>query len=895
MKKVLLLMFSAFIYFCPVPLHQLDSFAQTVQEGTPKRILVLYAHHNGMPWDQLFDKGLHNKLINYEGPDFDLNIEFMDLARDQSKDYVDNLYAMLKFRYGNRQPDLIISNIDQPSDFLQRLLSEYFPGANIILVSNEGVLLDIARKYPDRASVIYNKSETYLGFMQIIEDLIPGTKNIYFISGSSAIEQNDLKKARYDFQQSGGPYNFYYLSGGNVEDILKKVSHLPPDSVIFFSTYFSDSNGKIFVPRDVLKLIYKNAKAPIFGPTDTYLGHGIVGGELISAEMMGEKTGELAMRILRGESPGKIGFQKVTGAKIFDWRQLKRWNLNERPLPQGSIVKFKEYTFFEEYKWRIITWMSLLIIQMLLIVFLLVSLTKRKKAEKALSNSEKKYRRLVEGSRDAIISIDKLNMIRSCNTSASRLFGYNETEMIGHSINVLTTEEERGNQLTEINKVTGADQLSEYESMGFRRDGSTFPVKINISTLKDESDEVIGFIEFVRDISEQKKAEKDRIKLESQLNQAQKLESIGTLAGGIAHDFNNLLTAILGYTELALFDIPSGTKLEANLKKSVQASHRAKNLVNQILMFARRSDEGAKPVTITPIANEALELIRSTIPSSIEIRKKIKSDSIIIADPTKIHQILMNLCANAAYVMEEGGLIEVIISDIVSNPDSGADHTGLKPGEYVKITISDTGPGIPKENLNLIFEPYFTTKGPGSGTGLGLSVVHGIVKSYKGEVFVDSELNKGTIFTIYLPASGKVTEKDSSDQFSFPKGTESILIIDDEPDILEILSQLFAYMGYSVTSHISSIEALEIFKARPGGFDLVVTDMTMPHMSGDKLAAELMKVRPDIPIILCTGYSNKITEEKAMMIGIKAFIYKPIEQNELAKTVRRVLDENIRK
>ncbi len=427
--------------------------------------------------------------------------------------------------------------------------------------------------------------------------------------------------------------------------------------------------------------------------------------------------------------------------------------------------------------------------------------------------------------------------------------------------------------------------------------GEQFDLKLQATTAKGHPlwVRVVGHPKFkdgncvimkgiIQNITEQKK-------MEGQLQQAQKLESIGNLAGGIAHDFNNILSSIIGYTELALDDVQKGSNIEDNLQEVYTAGKRAKDLVKQILAFARQSDEERKPVRVDTIAKEVLTLIRSTIPTTIEVKEKIESRSLIMGNPSQVHQLFMNLCTNAAQAMENtGGILEIRLTDEKHN-DSSSTLLGLNAGNYMKITVSDTGSGISPDIIGSIFEPYFTTKGVGEGTGMGLAMVHGLVETYGGEITVDSELGQGTTFSIYLPVTKKSESCRQYEKEALPSGTDRILLVDDELPIVKMGSQVLERLGYRVTIRTSSFEALELFRSKPDDFDLVITDMTMPNMTGDKLAIEMKKIRPEIPVILCTGYSKKVSDETASEIGIKAFAYKPIVKADLAKTVRKVLDE----
>jgi len=383
----------------------------------------------------------------------------------------------------------------------------------------------------------------------------------------------------------------------------------------------------------------------------------------------------------------------------------------------------------------------------------------------------------------------------------------------------------------------------------------------------------------------------DREILMKRLHQAQKMESIGNLAGGIAHDFNNLLASIIGFTELAMGEVQKGSSLESSLQEVYRAGERARDLVKQILAFARQSDEKKSPIQPGIVAKEVQKFLRSTIPSTIDIRHHIESDAWIMGSATQIHQVLMNLCTNAAHAMEDtGGVLEIRVKDVKIGKERLP--KGMRPGAYIEIRVSDTGTGISPEIIGSIFEPYFTTKGPGEGTGLGLAVAQGVVESHGGKIFVASQMGKGTTFTLYLPITKKQSENDAYVLEPLPTGTERILFVDDEAAIAEIGKRMLEQLGYSVETRTRSIDALALFRARPKEFDLVVTDMTMPDLTGDRFAVEVMKIRPDIPVILCTGYSKKISEETAYEIGIKALAYKPIVKADLAGTVRKVLDES---
>jgi len=404
---------------------------------------------------------------------------------------------------------------------------------------------------------------------------------------------------------------------------------------------------------------------------------------------------------------------------------------------------------------------------------------------------------------------------------------------------------------------------------------------------------IADFVSHAMDSFERKQTEKEKKNLEFQLHHAQKMESIGTLAGGIAHDFNNILSSVIGYTELALEDAKRGILQHENLQEVLLAGNRAKDLVKQILTFSRQVDQEKKPVQVKHVVKEALKLLRASIPSSVKIEQSVSSNSLVMGDSTQIHQVLMNLCTNAAYAMkDDGGVLTVSLSDAELDSEFVSNHPNLKTGPYINLTVLDTGHGMSLEVMEKIFDPFFTTKEKGEGTGMGLSVVHGIVLSHGGDICVYSEQGKGSTFEVYLPVIKSRLRTEERVDRPIPTGNERILFIDDEPAIMKMGKQTLESLGYNVTTYNSSLDALELFKEEGHRFDLVITDMTMPHMTGEKLAEELMQIRRDIPVILCTGFSSKIDEKKALAIGIRAFISKPFLKREIAKAIRKVLDEN---
>ncbi|MCP3871977.1 MAG: PAS domain S-box protein [Desulfobacteraceae bacterium] len=463
---------------------------------------------------------------------------------------------------------------------------------------------------------------------------------------------------------------------------------------------------------------------------------------------------------------------------------------------------------------------------------------------------------------------------------AENIFGYNRDEIIGKTVSKL-------HLLSDVEKFPEAHHMMREGKTGFsgettliRKSGEKFPALFSTYPLFDQSGNMYAAIGVSLDISEQKR-------LEKRVRQAQKMESIGNLAGGIAHDFNNLLFPIIGMSEMLLEDLPQDSPEHENVQEIFHAGRRAGELVNQILAFSRQSEHKIAPVRVQNVLKEVLKLGRSTIPTNIEIQQNIQQNcGLVLADSTQIHQVAMNLITNAYHAIEgKNGAIDIELKEIdLKNND--LPDSPLQPGEYVRLSVFDTGIGIDQSLIKNIFEPYFTTKEIGKGTGLGLAVVYGIVKEHGGDIEVYSEVGKGTTFNIYLPLMKKVTEAVSTKQASeLATGIERILLVDDEVSVAKLEAQMLSRLGYQVTAETSSRDTLNVFKLNPESFDLIISDMTMPDMTGDQLAKNILSIRPEMPIVICTGFSEKINKEQAESIGVKGFLMKPVVKSEMAKMV----------
>ena len=514
-------------------------------------------------------------------------------------------------------------------------------------------------------------------------------------------------------------------------------------------------------------------------------------------------------------------------------------------------------------------------------------IVERGRIEQELRQSERRFKDLVENSTDWIWEIDENEIYSYSSPRITDLLGYSPEEIVGKSVFDLMDSRETNKVRDDFMRFKGARKsFSSIPNVNYHKNGSKVILETSGVPIIDASGHYRGYRGIDRDITE-------RVSLEEELRQAHKMEAIGTLAGGIAHDFNNILAVILGYAEMAMEELPANSSSKQKIEQVMKAGHRAKNLIRHILTFSRKGPLERTAIELPLIVNESMKFLRATIPSNILIRELVDVKSgVILANPTQIHQVVVNLCTNSAQAREKtGGVIEVSLSEDDYTENEAGGISGLKPGPYILLKIKDNGPGIPKDIIGRIFDPYFTTKDVGKGSGMGLSVVQGIVANHDGVITVHSTPQEGSVFTVYFPGVTKTEFPQIEEaQSEIPRGTERILVVDDDAEIADMNRQRLERFGYRVTMQTGSIKAMELIRSRPDAFDLVITDQMMPDMTGEQLAKEILTIKPDIPIILCTGYSDRIDEQRATAIGIRAFLMKPSGTEVLANTIRRVLD-----
>ena len=502
----------------------------------------------------------------------------------------------------------------------------------------------------------------------------------------------------------------------------------------------------------------------------------------------------------------------------------------------------------------------------------------------------------IEQAEEMIVVTDARGIMEYVNPAFTRVTGYTRDEIQDCSLDLFVKQEQDKEVVRDMWRAITQGFPWKGQLTGWTKSERTFIQEASITPILDSSKQLSNFIAVNRDVTERWRLNQEKSKLEEEYRQIQKVEALGTLTGGIAHDFNNILGIILGYTELSENAVPRENPAREFLREVKKASLRGRDIVSQLLTFSREKGDKQAVIDIMPVIKEGLKMLRSTLPSSVEFREAIADDlSRVKADPTQMHQILVNLCTNAHHAMEEQGGVISISLDNTRLEHKGFDFLPtLSPGEYLKLRVADSGQGIQDRDRSRIFDPYFTTKDKDKGTGLGLSVVLGIVKSHGGGIKCDSTPGKGTVFEILLPAiHGQAESPEAVAEAPLPTGSETILFVDDESMIVNLNTKRLEDLGYRVTGLSDPVQALEQVREEPARFDLVITDMTMPGMTGDRLAREVLNLRPDLPVILSTGHSERISRESALEAGLAEYLEKPLDLPTLARAVRKVLDECI--
>ena len=851
-------------------------------------VLIISSYHIGYGGADRMLEGIRKEFSKHN-MDVDFYFEFLDSKRFSPGDLFPAIEKLYQKKFYGNQFDIIIVADNNALNFIFEVRDKIFPNTPVVFCG--------INNYQD--SMIENMS-LITGVTEDISlketiftalDFHPETTHLGVISDSTTTGKANLSKFKQIAPSLPKQLNIIDLGNLSAGELVKKLEGLPERTVLLQLSFYMDAQGRQFTQKEQMELILKHCDKPIYSAWDFFIAYGVVGGIVTHFSIQGETAANMAIQVINGKPISQIPVIKNSpNVPVFDYMALKQHALPLSALPPESIVLNRPQTFYHQNKVLVWSVVFFLAIQSVIIGALIITIQRRKQTERRLIQ----YERIVSGTSDLMSFVDHKYVYQAVNEAYLVAHQKETSEIVGNSIPDLMGPEIFEDAIKEnIDRCLCGETVNYQSWFNYTGIGKRF-MDVTYHPVRPKNSNSNGIVVCAHDLTDLKHAENKHKELQSKLLQAQKMEAIGTLAGGIAHDFNNILFPILGYSEMLLADIPNDSPLREGLKEIHKGAVRAKDLVQQILTFARQEKHEINLMKIQPILKEVLKLIRSTIPTTIEIKQDIypKCGS-IKADPTQIHQIIMNLATNAYQAMEEnGGFLKVTLKE---EEIKASDEYRMKivPGDYACLTIADTGTGMNKEVVEKIFDPFFTTKEKNKGTGMGLSVVHGIVEKIGGTIQVQSRPGKGTKFTVYFPIETSSSEKKDNaiSVYEFPSGTEQVLLVDDEESIIDMVEMMLKRLGYKVKSEVDPTEALKTFKASPNDFDLVITDRSMPKMPGEKLVSQLLMLRQDLPIIMCTGYSDKFTEQMALDIGIKDFIMKPILLKELSEKIRNVLNE----
>ena len=991
-------------------------------QTAPSKILILYSFSTSNHWEINVRRTLRDALTAGQIGTLEIYEEHLDIGSGLVPGQKPVLKELLRVKYSHRAPALVIAVSDPASYFLLEYGQDLFPGIHQI-ISGSGK--DIFKNPPRnrRMASVYFEYDI-LGTLKFALKLLPGTRNVVVVTGSDPFGKYLRLTAQEELAGLGPSPQVAYLSDKSIEETIGQVSRLSTQHLVYYLGIAKDSEGKHFLPNEACKMISHETKAPVIGITDTFLGHGILGGSLASSEATGRSLAKVALRILAGENPDDMQAVRVPDRVVFDYRQLKRWGLLDHPLTAGAEIRYRQYSFLDLYWHWVLIVASLMILQTLVIVLLLMQrrlkrekereqqktenvlreseeryrqmfhadcvmqllidpdngaivdanlaacefygyshseittkkifdintaerdrvadiisevakhnaysfqakhrlasnevrdvevfsspltqhertllhstifdITKRKQAEEALLRSESQFRTLVESAPVAIV-IQTEKHLAYANNKALEVFGAHDKEnLLGQQ--VLEWIDPSYHDLAKKRiKMVSHEKVSlppmEYQFV--RLDGTLFDVEVMSVPIHYQGEK--GSLVFFQDITQKKKQEADKQKLEAQLRQAQKMEAIGTLAGGIAHDFNNILGVVIGFSEMAISKSQEQLDHTRELQHVLEAGERARDLVRQILTFSRKVEVELVPLDLNKELERTAGLLQRTLPKMISIETNLAPDLMpVLANPNQLEQIILNLAANAQQAMPEGGRLSIDTQNITLTDEYCARHLEVKPGCYVLLQVSDSGQGMDERTKEQIFDPFYTTKGVGEGTGLGLSTVFGIVKAIHGQISCYSELGLGTTFKIFLPVCEDEIVGTNARVFSHKEiqgGSENILLVDDEDPLRDFGKQILTPAGYTVLTAANGEEALEVYAEKKDLLDLVILDLGMPGIGGYKAMEGILETNPKAKVIIASGYAANGAVKKALHGGAAGYLTKPFNSAELLVTVRKVLDE----
>lgn len=870
-------------FLMPLVTHQ--AAAASELSGV-RRVLLLHSYHSNMPWAEDITTGVRS-ILNLDDTGVELDIEYMDTKRVSDETYLEQLFQLYLRKYRDVTFDAIITADDDAFQFVLKHRQALFPGAPVIFCGVNRFTPELIRDQPDITGVI--ETTDHVKTINLALSLHPRARRVYIINDRTTtglILRQQVENDLGQLQRSG---KIVFLDDLTMAELEARLRQLTRDDIVYLMTFHRDKAGQAFSSPEVMNHIHQASPAPIYATGAEYMGRGIVGGYLNWGYRQGEEAARLALRVLEGEQAGAIPvIDSSLSPAMFDGRQLSFFGLDEKDLPQNSIIRYRPVSLYHQY-WPWVWGFGLfLIAETVFIAILLTNRALRRQAETALRQSEEKFSRIFRAAPMAT-SISTLAEGRfiDVNDSFARLLGYSSPdEIIGRTsteINLWIEPEDRQRIISLAR--TGRKVGQHNEGRVRTRSGEIRMVMGSAEVVEIGGRACLLIMLF--DVTERKR-------LEEQLRQGLKMEAVGRLAGGVAHDFNNLLTVILGNCDLMLSEMAATDQKRRDLEQIRKAGERAAGLTRQLLAFSRRQAFQPAALDLNEIVAGMEKMLQRLIGEDINLLAELQPGlRAIEAEPGQIEQVVMNLVVNARDAMPRGGTLTIRTDNIYVDEAEAGRHVDVKPGWYVQLVIRDTGQGMDETTRTHLFEPFFTTKEQGRGTGLGLAMVHGIVKQSDGYITVESAPDQGTTFIIYLPGISIAPERDEHRLTGSYPGTETILLVEDETGVRELVRHVLQGQGYSVLEAQHGPEAIAIGQQFDGPIHLLLTDVIMPGgLSGPELSQRLSAARPEIKTLYMSGYTDNRITDHVLLNDQTMFLQKPFNAASLTSKIREMLDRD---
>jgi two-component system cell cycle sensor histidine kinase/response regulator CckA len=848
-----------------------------------KTILYINSYHTGYKWSDDEYSGIRS-MLDSSPYKIDLRVEYLDAKRYNTAPVTLGLLAVFRQKFINEHFDVVIISDDDALHFALRFRPQLFPGVPIVFCGvNDLRQKDLA------AGNITGVVENFdlKGTIEAVFRLDPDKRRMIVIGDESTTGRAIKKQIESQVSQFKKRLQVDYWAHIDLPEAETRVQDLPDDTFLFFIPYYQVLDDHTYTAEEVMSAIYAHSRVPIYTSWEFLLGYGAVGGSMLSGKAHGRIAAKMALKILSGTPAEAIAVEtQPAGTYLFDYHVMGKMHIPGNFLPPGSTLINAPKAFYQlpkELVWTILVSLFILLVTM---VFLVLNMLGRRRVERKIKD-QLSFQETLMDTNPQLVSWKNIKFrYLGANRAFANFFGLGDPgQVIAKTIGEVICDPEYARWSA------GADVAVVNHRKAFRKvrkkltdyKGDTAWIEVNKVPLKDQSGKIVGILSTAENITRE-------IDLEKQLLQSQKMEAIGTLAGGIAHDFNNILTSIINSTELAIGDVNSESQTAKDLERVLKAARRGGRVVKQILAFSRPSQEGFRPTRLTAVVAEVAGLMEVSLPGNIEMHSHISADiGCVLADPTQIYQAVMNLCTNAFQALRErGGTLEIRLDETTLETEA-ARGLNLEPGGYIQLTVADNGPGIAPDIIDKIFDPFFSTKDKAEGTGLGLSVVHGIVKSHQGGLRVDSQPGQGAVFRLFFPKIPSTDEASEQKPGAFKAKGGTILFVEDDDDQLNSTPRILENVGYEVIAVGMAQQAIDMVAADPKRFDLLITDYDMPLINGIELIQRIHAMNPLMPSILISGRQDAIKAAQSMP-SIRRVLIKPYDTIDLTVTIQTILE-----